>query len=334
MSTTGNELCLKQNLSLLNGITMIVGTIIGSGIFVSPTGVHREVGSVAMSLIVWAVSGLISLVGAICYAELGTTIVRSGASYSYIKEAFGPMFGFVRVWLSILIIEPSSQAAIAITFADYMIKSFFPTCEAPFMAVRLIAACCCLFIVAVNCISVNISKKIQNTFSYGKVLALIIIIVTGLYRIAVDGLEAGSLSEPWQGSNFNAGPLAMAMYSGLYSYAGWDTLNFMVEELKNPYTNLPRALYISLPLCTVVYLLTNVAYYVVLTPQEITEAPSVALVFAEKTLVHSRPLSSYLSPSPALELLTPAFTLHRVFSTSPQEKDNFLRALRWYPQSS
>ncbi|KAK6978409.1 Y+L amino acid transporter 2-like isoform X1 [Biomphalaria glabrata] len=140
----GNEggIVLKQNLSLLNGITVIVGSIIGSGIFVSPRGVLKGSGSVGMSLIVWLLSGVYSMIGAFCYCELGTSIVRSGADYAYIFEAFGPFLAFLRLWVECMIVRPCSQAIVALTFAYYVIEPLFPDCDQPEVAVRLLAVVC------------------------------------------------------------------------------------------------------------------------------------------------------------------------------------------------
>jgi len=131
---------LKPKITLLNGITVIVGSIIGSGIFVSPKGVLQEVHSVGMSLIIWLACGLFSMVGAYCYTELGTAIVRSGADYAYIFEAFGPFPAFLRLWVECMIVRPCSAAVVALTFANYVIEPLFPTCPQPQLAVQLLAA--------------------------------------------------------------------------------------------------------------------------------------------------------------------------------------------------
>ncbi|XP_022255693.1 putative L-type amino acid transporter 1-like protein MLAS [Limulus polyphemus] len=135
-----NNVELKKELGLLNGIAIIVGIIVGSGIFVSPRGVLQEAGSVGMALVVWIACGLISMLGALCYAELGTSIPKSGGDYAYIYEAFGPLPAFLFLWVALLIIMPTGNAIAALTFANYILEPFFPGCTPPPNGVRLIAA--------------------------------------------------------------------------------------------------------------------------------------------------------------------------------------------------
>ena len=133
---------LKPKMTLLNGCTVIIGSIIGSGIFVSPSGVLKNTGSVNMALFVWIASGIFSMIGAYCYAELGLLIKKTGADYAYIMVTFGPFLAFIRLWVECIIVRPCSQAIVALTFSIYATKPFFPECDPPDEAVRLLAAVC------------------------------------------------------------------------------------------------------------------------------------------------------------------------------------------------
>ena len=143
-------------------MTVIVGSIIGSGIFVSPSGVLLQVGSVNMALAVWVLSGIFSMIGAYCYAELGCMIKKTGADYAYIMVTFGDFVAFIRqgaynhikadnidecntllrLWAECIIVRPCSQAIVALTFSIYATKPFFPECDPPDASVRLLAAVC------------------------------------------------------------------------------------------------------------------------------------------------------------------------------------------------
>ncbi|GFO25039.1 large neutral amino acids transporter small subunit 2 [Plakobranchus ocellatus] len=136
------EIVLKKQLGLLNGIGIIVGIIIGSGIFISPKGVLLEAGSVGSCLLVWALTGGICLVGAMCYAELGTAILTSGADYGYIMQAMGDLPAFLFLWVCLTVLVPTGNAITGLTFANYILQPLFPDCGPPTMAVSLVAALC------------------------------------------------------------------------------------------------------------------------------------------------------------------------------------------------
>ncbi|XP_038223330.1 large neutral amino acids transporter small subunit 2 [Zerene cesonia] len=270
---------LKRKITLFNGVGIIIGTIIGSGIFISPTGVFLYTGSVAASLIIWLVSGLLSTLGALCYAELGTSIARSGGDYAYIYTAFGPLPAFLRMWIALLIIRPTTQAIVALTFGHYVVKPFFPECEPPANAVKLLAAVCLCILTAINCISVRWTMRIQDVFTASKLLALVIIIISGLYYIGIGHTE--NFKDAFAGE-YGAGKVAVAFYSGLFAFGGWNYLNFVTEELQDPYKNLPRAIWIAMPMVTIIYVMANLAYFAVVSKMEMMSNSAVAVIFGDR----------------------------------------------------
>lgn len=269
---------LQPKMTLLNGCTVIIGSIIGSGIFVSPRGVLRDTGSVGLSLVVWVMSGLYSLIGAFCFAELGCMIPKSGADYAYIMTSFGPFLAFIRLWIECMIVRPTSQAIVALTFALYALKPFYPDCDPPMISVKFLAIVCILILTFVNCWSVKWSTMVQDIFTYGKLLALAIIIMGGIYQLGQGKVEHFN----FDGSVWDYKRIALSFYSGLFAYNGWNYLNFVIEELIEPAKNLPKAIVISCVLVTVVYTMTIISFHTTLSVQEVMESNAVAVTFASR----------------------------------------------------
>ncbi|XP_044087977.1 large neutral amino acids transporter small subunit 2 isoform X1 [Neovison vison] len=281
----GGGVALKKEIGLVSACGIIVGNIIGSGIFVSPKGVLENAGSVGLALIVWIVTGLITAVGALCYAELGVTIPKSGGDYSYVKDIFGGLAGFLRLWIAVLVIYPTNQAVIALTFSNYVLQPLFPTCFPPESGLRLLAAICLLLLTWVNCASVRWATRVQDIFTAGKLLALALIIIMGVVQICKGEyfwLEPKNAFENFQEPDI--GLIALAFLQGSFAYGGWNFLNYVTEELVDPYKNLPRAIFISIPLVTFVYVFANVAYVTAMSPQELLASNAVAVTFGEKLL--------------------------------------------------
>jgi len=278
---------LKRTITVWNGVGIIVGNIIGSGIFVSPKGVLTYTRSPGMALIVWALCGVFSMIGALCYAELGTTILESGGDYAYILQIFGSLLAFLRLWIAILIIYPTNQAIIALTFSNYILFPFFETCESPSSATRLLAAVCILILTWVNCKSVKWATKVQDAFTVAKLLALVVIIIAGFSQIFLgksEYLAPSKVFEVEDGSKVEVEGIALAAYQGFFAYAGWNYLNFVTEEMIEPNKNLPRAIKMSMPLVTIVYLCANIAYFAAMSPSELLNSNAVAVTLGNKLL--------------------------------------------------
>ncbi|MCL4126573.1 UNVERIFIED_CONTAM: hypothetical protein GTU68_066987 [Idotea baltica] len=282
---------MKRELGLLEGCAIILGIIIGSGICRSPKGVLANTGSPGLSLIVWIACGVLSMIGALCYAELGTSIPKSGGDYAYINEAFGSLPSFLFLWDANLIFVPTTNAIMVSRFANYVIQPFFPGCPMPDSAVRLIAALSICFLTLINCWNVRVTTKVQDVFMVTKIGALLIVIIAGIVTMCKGNTE--NFNNAFEGTTEVPGEIAASFYNGIFSYAGWNYLNFMTEELKNPFQNLPRAIYISLPLVTAVYVLANIAYLAVLSPVEMLASNAIAVTFANKVM---GPTASWIMP--------------------------------------
>ncbi|KAA8582359.1 hypothetical protein FQN60_009099 [Etheostoma spectabile] len=223
---------LGKKVTLLRGISIIIGTIIGAGIFISPKGILKHSGSVGMSLIVWIACGVLSLFGALSYAELGTCIKKSGGHYTYILEAFGPQMAFVRLWADLIAIRPAALAVISLAFGQYILEPLFMPCSVPPLAVKLATAISITSVMYLNSMSVTWTARIQIFLTFSKLLAIGIIIVPGMYQLFKG--ETKNFENAFDLSKVQLSGMPLAFYSGMYAYAGWFYLNFVIEEVDNP----------------------------------------------------------------------------------------------------
>jgi len=273
-----DEIKLKAEMTLMNGCTVIIGCIIGSGIFVSPTGVLQGTGSVNLSIVVWTICGLFTMIGAYCYAELGCMIKKSGADYAYIMYSFGPLAAFIRLWIECIIVRPCTAAIQSLSFSLYILKPFFPECDPPSEATRLLAAVCICLLGFINCYSVKLSNMVQDYLTYAKVFALVLICMTGFVQLGRGNMEYFT----WDGTEEDPTVIALSFYSGLFAYTGWNYLNFIIEEMKDPVRDLPRAIFISCIICLLIYVLTIVAFHTTLSVPEVLGSEAVAVTFANR----------------------------------------------------
>ncbi|XP_018653184.1 putative cationic amino acid transporter [Schistosoma mansoni] len=229
-----NKIELKREVGLWSAVSITIGTIIGSGVFVTPKGVlENSEQSPGISIIIWILCGIISLLGSLCYAELGTTITDSGGDYVYIKKAFGNLPAFLQLWVNLVVIRPTSTAICAFSFAYYALYPIYSNCDPPYLLIISFSILSITFLTWINIMKVRWATRIQNLFTAAKLLALTIIILSGLYVLCQSRLE--NFEEFWQPTRpMNPSRIALAFYSGLFAYAGWNFLNIITEELQNP----------------------------------------------------------------------------------------------------
>ncbi|XP_044258522.1 b(0,+)-type amino acid transporter 1 isoform X1 [Tribolium madens] len=273
---------LKRRVGLISGVALIVGTMIGSGIFVSPSGLLERTGSIGMSFVIWMACGLLSLLGALAYAELGTMNTSSGAEYAYFMDAFGAPPAFLFSWASTLVLKPSQMAIICLSFGKYAVEAFVSECEPPEIVVKMVALLAVVVILYVNCYSVNLATSVQNVFTAAKLVAVFIVIAGGTYKMFEGNTQ--HLREPFRGTRSSVGNIATAFYTGLWAYDGWNNLNYVTEEIKNPSRNLPMSIIIGIPLVTICYALINVSYLTVMSPMEMITSEAVAVTFGNRLL--------------------------------------------------
>ncbi|XP_030625656.1 cystine/glutamate transporter [Chanos chanos] len=301
---------LRRSIGLLPGISFITGTVVGSGIFVAPKGVLMNTGSVGLSLLVWALCGVLSTFGALCYAELGTTFKKSGGHYTYLLETLGPLPAFLRLWAEFIFIRPAVASYVSLAFGRYVVEPFFTPCVAPPAVIKLVSILGVSFVVAVNSWSVSLASRTQVTLTVVKMSALVLIIVPGI--LALNRGQTENFQNAFDSESFTLTKLPLAFYSGLYAYGGWFYLNFVTEEVINPNRNIPLAIIFSMVTVTVCYVLVNVAYYTMMTPGELLMSDAVAVTFA------SRALQSVASVVPILVAVSCLGALNGGFFGAPR----------------
>ncbi|XP_063951582.1 b(0,+)-type amino acid transporter 1-like [Lytechinus pictus] len=290
-AVSNEKVGLKQEVGLLSGIALIVGSMIGSGIFVSPKGILRETQSVGMSMIIWLLCAVLAMTGALSYAELGTLIHKSGAEHAYLNDIWGPMPAFIFAWTYTIVIKPSIISIVSLITGTYVVESVMTTCDGneQVFLMKLFAALSIGLICFINCYSVKWANAVQVIFTAAKLIALVIIVIIGFVRLFQDLQRTGhtgylAANTAFIGSSPKAFSYGIAFYQGLWAYESWNHLNFVSEELVNPTRNLPLAIAIGIPLVALFYLLVNVAYFTVMSPQELLTSNAVAVTFAERTL--------------------------------------------------
>ncbi|TRY54190.1 hypothetical protein DNTS_030460 [Danionella cerebrum] len=264
MKTKGSEkLTLKRELGLTSAVSLVAGIMIGSGIFMSPQFVLMYIGS----------------------SGIGTIIKESGGDYTYILQIYGPCLAFLLAFTTMFVMKPFGIIAGSLSFAKYAVAPFYPGCTAPVLVVKFVAATCILIVTMINILNVRHAMTVQVVFMVAKCVGLMIIIIGGLATVAQGSYGSlYDLKSAFADTRIGISSIGMAFYQCLWSYSGWYNLNNVTEELKRPEVNLPRALMIAIPLVTIIYILVNVSYLVVMTPAEMISSSAVAVTWGNKAL--------------------------------------------------
>ncbi|MDZ7261885.1 MAG: amino acid permease [candidate division KSB1 bacterium] len=268
---------LNRCLGLTEAFSIVIGRIIGSGIFRTPGPIMMLVASVSMFYGVWIVGGLATLIGAFCYAELVAMMPRSGGPYAYLKAAYPPVWPFLRGWAMFFVSETGAIAAVALVFAEYTNACYALFAGQPWS--RGVEVCLALFVIwmltLVNCFGVFLSGILQDIFSFLKLLALGVIIAVGFMKA---GKAAHFTTQFWP-EHFNWSSIlafGAAMRYGFFAYSGWEGATYVAEEVRHPRRNLPRSVILGIVGVMMLYLAANSAYIYQLPIGQIQEAKWVA----------------------------------------------------------
>ncbi len=289
---------LVTGLGLYDATTIVMGSMIGSGIFIVSAEIGREVGSPGLLLVAWLLSGLMTVIGAVTYGELAAMMPRAGGQYVYLREAFGPLCGFLYGWTLFLVIQTGTIAAVAVAFGKFT-GVFFPWVSAANILVnfggftlaghtialtvssqQLIAILCLLGLALLNVFGLRTGAWVQNIFTTLKVAALLGVIALGFIwqgGHALGAAAAGPDSQSfWQGAHWDLATLtiiSVALVGPLFSSDAWNNVTFTGAEVINPRRNLPLALFLGTLTVCGLYLICNFAYLHVLTFSQIIHAP-------------------------------------------------------------
>lgn len=232
------ETGIKPHMNIFSGFTMITGMMIGAGIFASPSIAYRNVESVGASLLVWVLAGSLGLVGALCYAELGTMYPSNGGEKVYITKAFSKKLGMCFSWSTCLLALPISATAISTVFARYVanLALYDPAVDmanqrqAPEIVVKLIAAAAIAFVACVNGLSSKAGTAVQSIFTVIKVAALILVIGIGFVFMG-KGTHLTNFQNAFEGTSKDFLKFGKAMYVALFACSGFNNLNYSTAEL-------------------------------------------------------------------------------------------------------
>ena len=252
------KIALPRILSLWDVVMIVIGGVVGSGIFLSPSEIAAAVPAPLLMLAVWIVGGLFSFFGAVAFAELGAAMPEAGGIYVYLREAYGPLISFLFGWTLFLVIDSGSIATLAVAFSHNILPRFIDMSP---LVKKLISAGFVAFLGAINYIGLRWGSRLQNWTTYLKTAAIGIIVV-GVFFFTKGQGAVRNFVEPSPGPfNFGLlGAFGVGLVASLWAYKGWESATYSAGEVKNPQKNLPLGILIGTAAVIVLYVLANLAY--------------------------------------------------------------------------
>jgi APA family basic amino acid/polyamine antiporter len=244
---------LPRAIGFLGSTAIVVGTIIGSGIFLVPHDMAGQVGSVSSMMLVWVVGGVLSLAGALSLAELGAATPDAGGVYVYLRQAYGPALAFLYGWAALLVIESGSVATLAVAFGIYS-AAFLPLTG---VQQKLVSAAVIALLSGINVVGVRKGTAVQTIFMIAKLTGLVIIVG---YAWFSPGMAPVTPTQPLPTAHTTVSSFGVALIGALWAYQGWHMLSYAAGEVKDPSRLLPRSYFLGTLVVIVVYLSASLAY--------------------------------------------------------------------------
>jgi len=271
---------LAARLGIFDATMVVMGGIVGSGIFINSYVVAKLVHTPAMILGAWVAGGLLALVGAFIYAELANRMPQVGGQYAYIREAYDPLLGFLYGWVSILVIHAGGTAAVAVTFGKYFREFSHRAVPENVAAVSVVVA-----LTAINCIGVRAGSGVQSFFMLLRILSIMMIVSCGAWFLLRCPISPHPTWHPLLDRPPSFDLLTIfgaALIPVIFAYGGWQTSNYIASEIRDPRKNLPRALLLGVVGVIALYVSVNFVYVQALSPTGLaaTSTPASAVMRA------------------------------------------------------
>jgi basic amino acid/polyamine antiporter, APA family len=266
---------LRRDLTLFDAVNLVVGTIIGSGIFLVPSEIARAVHTPGWMLAVWVIGGVLTMLGALSLAELGAAMPEAGGIYTFISRGFGPLWGFLCGWMLFTVATSGSIATLGAAFPIYL-SAFVPLTPVTAKVAGIVVIAVLTWI---NAIGVKNGARVGNVLTVLKVGGLVVMVIA-IFMLPGPRPEAAvaAPTPPLPSGAIPAAAIGVALVAVLWAYEGWHDISFAAGEIHEPQKNFPRAVIVGVAIVIALYLAANIAYLKVLTPAEIAATDKVALV--------------------------------------------------------